>query len=78
MRGFQGNENFIKYQWGIDLTYFLPIGITFQFPSQMFHVNILAYTILKFINELSYGTDPVHLSSTKFKALVLSLENCHK
>jgi hypothetical protein len=45
----------------------------------MLHVNILAATILKFIKELSCGTDPVHLASTKFKALVLSsLENCHK
>lgn len=51
----------------------------FPIPIPMLHVNILACTILKFIKELSYGKDPVHLPCTKIKALILShLKNCHR
>lgn len=51
----------------------------FPIPIPMLHANILACTILKFIKELSYGKDPVHLPCTKIKALILShLKNCHK
>lgn len=42
----------------------------------MLHVNILSGTILKFIKAHTYGTDPVHLESTKFKDLVLSCSEC--
>lgn len=48
-------------QWGIELT--------FQFPSQMLHVNILAGAILKFIKLHTYGTDPVHLEFHKVQRL---------
>lgn len=37
VKGYQESQNGIKYQWGIDLT--------FQFPSQMLHVIILAGAI---------------------------------
>lgn len=36
----------------------------------MLHVNISAGAILKFIKVHTYGTDPVHLESAKFKGLV--------
>lgn len=42
----------------------------------MLHVNILAGAVLKFIKVHTYGTDPVHLESTKFKGFVLLSEKC--
>ena len=41
----------------------------------MLHVNILEDAILKFIKVHTYGTDPIHLKSTKFKGSVSYFQN---
>lgn len=43
--------------------------MTFQFPPQMLHVDILAGTILKFIEVYTYGTDPAHLEFHQVQSL---------
>ena len=41
----------------------------------MLHVNILEDAILKFIKVHTYGTDPIHLKSTKFIGSVSYFQN---
>ena len=67
-------SNSLKYQWGIDVNWFLS-KLLFFFPFQMLHVNILEDAILKFIKVHTYGTDPIHLKSTKFIGSVSYFQN---